>query len=331
MRSQAGHGSAREVVRLACTALFFAMILAAAPVMAQTTAVPDTSKATTTTTPAPTATTTKPAETSETISDDMQLASLYDKYQFDLSLTTVILNADIRVDSEGGRGTDIDAEDDLGLPTTRFQPRGAFRWRPWHSHEFEIGYQFVRRDGDIALGRTINIGDQTYETGLQVDTKLDTDQLFLNYRWALIAKERTQMGLGVGAGILFIDIGVDGTANVDTSQVGLETSKSLKAPIGSIGVFGRFLAGTRWHFGVDARYVQVSIGRLDPARVFEAGGSARFYIKKWIGLEAGYGLSAVKLDIAERTKRSGEKGIFSGQIKYSLQSARFGVVFVPSW
>jgi hypothetical protein len=260
------------------------------------------------------------------------LASLYDKYQFDLSLTTVILNADVRIDAEGvgGDGTEVDAEEDLGLPRTRLQPRGSFRWRPWHSHEFEAGYQFARRDGERLLERDISFGDSTYEAGLQVDTELNTDNLFLNYRWAAIAKERSQYGLAVGLGIIFLDVGIDAEANINESEGEVEGSKSFKAPVGSVGLYGRWLASDRWFFQADVRYIQVSISRLD-AKVAEAGGSARFFIKRWIGLELGYGLSAIELDIGPRERSTGEEGIFSGRVEYSLQNARIGVVFVPNW
>jgi hypothetical protein len=287
--------SREDIFRFGSAALALAAILAATPLAAQT-----------------------------------PLASLYDKYQFDLSATTVILNANIRIDANDvpGEGTEVDAEDDLGLPKTRFQPRGSFRWRPWHSHEFEAGYQFARRDGERLLERDINFGDNTYEAGLQVDTELNTDNLFLNYRWALIAKERSQYGVAVGLGVIFLDVGIDATANVNESEGNVEGTKSFKAPVGSLGLYGRWLAGDRWFFQADARYIQVSISRLD-AKVAEAGGSARYFIKRWVGVELGYALSAVELDIGPRTRKTGESGIFSGRVEYSLQSARFGVVFVP--
>src|SRR5262245_57730186 len=77
------------------------------------------------------------------------ILSLYDRTQVSFSLTDVIMNADIRIDSDNGSiGTEIDMEDDLGLPLHVFQPRAGVRWRPWHDHEFDFSYQLVRRSGD---------------------------------------------------------------------------------------------------------------------------------------------------------------------------------------
>src|SRR5262245_23651045 len=77
--------------------------------------------------------------------------NLYDRLQFGASITTVILNTNIRVDPSNGNGTDVDAEDDLGLETRRLEPRFAVRWRPWRRHEFELGYQFARRSSTRVL------------------------------------------------------------------------------------------------------------------------------------------------------------------------------------
>ena len=57
--------------------------------------------------------------------------NLYHRLEVSASLTTIILNANIRVDGANGIGTDLDAEDDLGLATDKLEPRFAMRWRPW--------------------------------------------------------------------------------------------------------------------------------------------------------------------------------------------------------
>jgi len=116
--------------------------------------------------------------------------NLYNKFEFSPSLTSVILNSNIRVDSEDGSvGTDVDAEDDLGLEKVKWEPRFAMRWRPGHRHEIEFGYQFARRDAEKMIERDINFADTTFNAGLNLRTSLKTDLAFLNYRFAIITKE----------------------------------------------------------------------------------------------------------------------------------------------
>lgn len=249
---------------------------------------------------------------------------LYETWTFSLSTTAVILNSNIRVDGET-RGTDLDAEDDLGLETTKIQPRGAVRWRPGRRHELELGYQMARRTGTKVLERDIEFGDTTFNVGADLTTTYDTDLAFLTYRFAFTAKERTQFGAALGFGALLLDVGLDAEAPGGEEA---STSKGVTAPTASLGVYGRFLSGDRWYFETDARVLKLSIDRFD-ARVIEAGGAARYALSDRWSLEGGYSLSAIKVDIGPKSTDAGEEGIASGQIKFSLQSVRLGVVFVP--
>lgn len=254
--------------------------------------------------------------------------SLYDKFQINLSATSVILNSNIRVDGKNGTGTDIDAEDDLGMEKTKLQPRGSLRWRPGRRHELEVGYQFARRSSHKTLEREIEFGDSTYDVGAEINSVFNTDQAALTYRFAFTAKERTQIGAALGLGAIFLDVGIDaqGAAGGKTGDVAGQ--KSATGPLGSLGLYGRFLAGDRWFFELDARGVKISIDRFDVG-VIEGGGAARYYFSPSFAMDLGYSASAIKVDIGPKEFESGATGIISGRVKYSLQSIRLGVVIVP--
>jgi hypothetical protein len=254
----------------------------------------------------------------------VQRVSLYDKFQFSLSLTDVILNSDFRVDGSGGNGTDVDAEDDLGLDQHKLQPRGAMRWRPGRRHEIEAGYQFARRSANKILERDITVADSVYTLGAELNTTYNTDQVFLAYRFAFMAKERTQVGLALGLGALLLDLGLEAQIAGRTVAV----SKSVTGPLGSLGLYGRFLSGDRWYFELEARYVGISIDRFK-IDVLEGGGAARYHFSEALGLELGYALSGIEVNIEPKQLDTGGEGILSGRIKYSLQSIRLGLVWVP--
>jgi hypothetical protein len=250
--------------------------------------------------------------------------SLYDRLQIGASITTVILNSNIRVDGANGAGTDIDAEDDLGLATNKFEPRVALRWRPGHRHELEVGYQFARRTSSRVLDRDITFGDSTYHAGADIGTKLNTNQAFFVYRYAFLARPRTQVGLALGAGALFLDAAVDAFGS--GGQVQYSQSDKITGPLGSIGLYGRFLTGDRWSWEAEARYVHVAVDRFD-ARVGEGGAAVRYTAWSHLTLEGGYGVSAITVDIAPTTTSG--SGSRSGRIKYSMQNVRLGVIVVP--
>lgn len=251
-------------------------------------------------------------------------ANLYDRLQVSASITTIILNANIRVDGANGIGTDIDAEDDLGLATDKLEPRFAVRWRPWRRHEFEGGYQFARRSARRVIDRDITFGDSTYHAGGDIGTTLNSDQAFFTYRFAFLAKPRTQVGLAIGAGALFLDAALDAFGS--GGQVQYSQSQDVTGPLGSVGLYGRFLSGDRWSWEAEARYVRIAIDRFD-ARVGEGGAAVRYTAWSHVTFEGGYGVSAIKVDIAPTT--SSGSGSRSGRIKYSLQNVRLGVVVIP--
>ena len=266
------------------------------------------------------------ADSTSTPAGGARLTSLHDKFQVNASLTGVLLNANIRLDGENlGIGTELDAEDDLGLDKFIPEPRFALRWRPGTRHELEAGYQWARRNAEKRLERTIDFGDSTYEAGLDVRSVLDTDQAFLNYRFALFDKPNWQAGPSVGLGALFLTMGLAAEANVGLSQAAFDVEKSITGPLGSLGIYGRLLSGDRWFFEADARAIGIQIDRFD-VLVLEANLATRYFLSRDFGLEAGFGMSSVEVDIA---RKEDQEFSASGRVEYSLENFRLGVVWVP--
>lgn len=252
--------------------------------------------------------------------EQSSLGRLYDQWQIDLSGAVVIMGTTIRVDGSEGEGTDVNS-DDLGLPGERLMPRASVRWRPGHRHELELGYQFARRSSERTLEREVVFADSTYDVGLDTKSKFRTDQAFLTYRYAIQAKERTQLGAGIGVGILPFKFEIDALASANSDSVTRSASKSLIGPTASIGVYGRFLLGERWYLETDLRYIGIKIDRIKPS-VVEGNLAGRYFLSDKLGLELGYGISSVRLTVDPRENGRG----FSGSIKYPLQNVRAGVV-----
>lgn len=256
-----------------------------------------------------------------------QVLSLYNKWEISPSLTSVILNSTLRIDaSNGDQGTTIDAEDDLGLATVKLQPRIDARLRLGRKHELEAGFQFAQRTGEVTPERDIEFADTTFHVGVPLNSTLNTNLLFLNYRYAIIADERTQAGVGVGLGALFFSTQLE-EASSSTSAT-YSASKSLTPPVGSVGLYGRFLIGSRWSAETDARLVKLRIDRYD-VRYIEANLAGRYFHSRKVGLELGAGLDAVKVDVDPRFHVGDADYGPSSKVEFSLTNVRLGVVYVP--
>ncbi len=256
---------------------------------------------------------------------------LYDRFQVVGSGAMLWLGSNVRIDSEDGRiGTDLDAEEDLGLSRNRFQPRLEVRWRPGHRHELELGYQFARRDNSRQLGRTIEVGDTSFTAGADIRSTFDSDNMFLTYRFAIMARERTQLGAAVGLGAFFFKVGVDALAGVavggKSDSVTYSNTTSFVGPTAALGAFGRFRVANRWYLEPDVRYLRVTIDRFT-ARVVEAGLAGRFFISRRVGVEGGIGVRGVRVDIGPKTDGGGIVDLkVSARVKYTESQLRLGVV-----
>ncbi len=250
---------------------------------------------------------------------------LYDRFQVSASGSLLWLGSDIRIDGKNGSfGTDLDVEDDLGMPDTKLQPRFSFRWKPGRKHQLELGYQFARRSASKVLERTIAIGDTTFDAGVQVNTSFGTDNAFLTYRYAFVADERKQLGVGLGLGAFFFDVGVDALAGVGSQTVSYTGGRSFVGPTAALGLFGRFRTGDRWYLEPDVRYLQVSVDRVT-GKVVEGSLLAQYYLSPKVGIEGGIGIKAVEIDVDPETD-GGFGPSIGARVKYSESQFRLGVV-----
>jgi len=249
---------------------------------------------------------------------------LYDKWQIDLSGSVLVMGTDIRVDGANSDGTEIDGEEVLGLSREKIQPRASVRWRPGRRHEIELGYQFARRTGEKTLDRDIVFADSTYAVGLNLKSTFRTDQIFLAYRFAIRARERTQLGVGVGIGAFPFKLEVDRLASAGGSEVTSSNERSFTGPFGSLGIYGRFLLGDRWYLEGDLRGIAIQVDRIE-ASVVEGNLAGRYFLSDKLAMELGYGLSAVTLTVDPPEDREG----FFGKLDYPVHHVRLGVVLTP--
>jgi hypothetical protein len=250
---------------------------------------------------------------------------LYDKWQLTAAGAVVFFGSEMRIDGSKGRGTEIHIEDDLGLASTKFQGRGAVRFRIGHRHELELGYLMARRNQEKTITRDLTFADTTFTAGFHLKSVFNADNAFLAYRYAFIAKERTQVGAALGIGAILFKTSIEAEANVGGATGSYSRERSLTGPTGSLGLFGRFRLGEDWYLESEGRAIWIGIDRFD-AYVLDVNGAIRYFPWTKFGFEAGYSYNGVRVDVAQA---SGKPNSLSGQIKYNFQNVRLGIIYTP--
>jgi len=251
-----------------------------------------------------------------------QASHMYDRLQLSVSGADVLLGSKIRVDaSDGSKGTDIDAEDLLGLDQSQFRLRGALRFRPGRRHELEVSYLQVRREAVVGIVSPIAFGDSVFNAGAIVASGLKTDQVNLTYRLALKASQKTQAGASLGAGAIFLDAALYALALLDTSTVDYFQERKFTGPTVSLGLFGRTELGRNLYLEGEGPGFYVKVSRLH-ATVVEGGAALRYFVVPWLGAEAGYSLGFYNVTLDPKTGSDA----LAGRVRYTVQTLRAGVV-----
>jgi len=253
---------------------------------------------------------------------------LRDRLQVSVSGAVLTYATDFRIDAgDGSPGTELDPEDDLGMPSTVVQAHFGVRFRPGRRHELEFGYLLARRAGDHVLTDTIIVGDTTFAAGLRTESDIASDNATLTYRFAFHLRARHEIGATIGLGTLLFrtDIkAVSGStsAGPDTTIVPYAQTNSLTVPTAALGLYGRMQAGQAWYFEADARALFFTIERIT-VNVIDVGVSTRYFVSSWLGLQAAYTFSGVSAAV---DPRPGAGSSFSGRLKYGLHAVRIGIV-----
>jgi hypothetical protein len=137
-------------------------------------------------------------------------------------------------------GTELVAEDDLGLDDEIEQARMEFDFRLGERNHVRIDYFKLNRFGQTVATQPISFGDSEFEEGDQVRSKLDWRVLSLTYTYSLFKAERFEAGAGIGVHVIEAkaEVGEPGTLNRETF--------SDVAPFATVAINASYRISKRW-------------------------------------------------------------------------------------
>jgi len=257
---------------------------------------------------------------------------LYDTFQVGVAFTTVLNYSNARLDASNGEvGTVLNLRDLLGVPGTSIQPAIGLRWKPGRHTEFDLGFQLVSQNGDNTVNDTLVISGDTVSGDLALKFRSSADNATFQFKYSILAKEKYNVGLALGFGVIFFDMSLDASGGVCSGTGGncvgdsLSVSKQLTIPTASLGVFGAWRVGDRWYVGGDARAIGAEVDRYD-FTVFEGDVRGEYYLSNRWGLSLAWYYTDVSMDIAPKSDGSVSEDLV-GNLAYNYSSIRLGAVY----
>jgi len=185
---------------------------------------------------------------------------LDDRFTLQAGLVLSSNQTQLRSDSSAGTtGTDINAEQLLGLPAKKLTGFGELMFRMRQRHRIRISDYWLPLDrhGTVTLADTVNFKDTTYNAGDVVASSLKVRSFAVTYTYSFIKTERLELGASLGFNILSIDAQVAVPARLRTEY----TEESAPAPLG--GIDGTFRISSRFYLEARGQYVKGTIDHID--------------------------------------------------------------------
>jgi hypothetical protein len=175
-------------------------------------------------------------------SEDWMSWPLADRFTIELEAFFPTLDTKVRLDaSDGGLGTTIDFEQNLGMSSTETLPAGAFTWRFAKKHKISLEAFALNRSGSSITTTEIRFGDEVFEIALPISSYFDTQVTSLGYSYSLLFDEKKELTLSAGLSVQDIQFGLSGNGGEL-----LEIGTGLTAPLPSFGISGGYAITDKW-------------------------------------------------------------------------------------
>jgi hypothetical protein len=204
------------------------------------------------------------AQAQSYLSPDPAPYSIEDRFRLEVDLFRGAYDTTIRLDRSvtvAGRtvvtpGTQVSAEDDLGLASTQNLGQLELTLLPGEHHMVRLSALSMRREGSHILTRNITWGNSSpYLVGERVDSHLNFSMAGLTYGYLPFRTDRYELGVSLGVQIASVG------ANAEVRSRTLRAEESAVGPIPLLGVEGRY--DFTHHWSLDARLQYLSLGLVE--------------------------------------------------------------------
>jgi hypothetical protein len=184
--------------------------------------------------------------------------AIEDRFKVEVSLLSASLDTRVRIDpSLTVRGTEIQAENDLGLDNAQLLPLAEITLLPGERHLLRLNGLSARRSAQKVLSQRIVFDNEVYLRGERIDSELNLTMFGLTYGYRLLRHPRAE--LAATFGIQFTEVEANAVAR---SRVVREPESGI-APLPQLGLEGHFDFDERWTAEARLQYLSADLEDID--------------------------------------------------------------------
>lgn len=237
-----------------------------------------------------------------------------DRLRVEVSLLGASIDTRLRVDeSPTMRGTQIDAEDDLGLDDSELMPQAEITLLPGKHHLLRFSSLSTRRAASAVIDQEILFDDQAYQVGERVDSELNLKLFGLTYGYRFIVRERAELTGTFGIHIANVE------ANAVVRSRVIREAESGVAPLPLLGLEGRYDFTERWSAEGRLQYLTANVENVDGS-ILDARLAVTWRLNPYLVLGLGYRSFEIDVDSRDRSNPGLVDMTISGPLLFARAS-----------
>jgi hypothetical protein len=216
-----------------------------------------------------------------------------DRFRVEVNLFGASAATQMRVDeSPTLPGTEISAEDDLGLEDFELLPQVELTLLPGERHLVRLSAFAMHRSANKFIEREISFDNEDYVIGERVDSLLNLTMFGLTYGYRFVVHRRGELSATFGVQIADVE------ANAVVRSRVVRESESGVAPLPLLGFEGRFDFTPRWAVEARAQYLTVNEDQVN-GTILDGRLALTWRLNPYLALGLGYRTFRIDVDSAD--------------------------------
>ena len=223
-----------------------------------------------------------------------------DHFRLTAALLSATADTDLRLDADDGTlGTPLSAEDDLGLAKSGESADVEAEVRIRERHLVRFNYLRLDRRATTTLTRQIQFGNDTFQTGDEVESSLDLHEFTATYAYRFVRTQRFEFYGSFG--IHLTELAAEGRVRARN----LHEEQNEVAPLPALGLGAEVAFTDRIFVSAFVDYLQANVNDFD-GDIFDARIAALWRFNRNISAGLGYYLVERRVD----SQKLGDAGHF---------------------